>query len=296
MKKPDFTTLRIFLTVHRLGNISKAAEYEHIASSAISKRIQTLEAEMGAPLFYRHSRGVTATPAGETLARHALTLFDSLNRMTADMSSFVSGVAGQVLIHSHTSAIIEFLAPQLASFSAKYPDVKVILREDTSTAVVQSTVEGISDIGIFGGNIETPDTLNVIRYKRDRLVALLPAGHQLADRETISFEDLRDFDHISLATGSSLQKLQADMAQACGFVVRTRIEVKTFEPAIRMVEAGLGIAIIPDGVLRDERVRPEVRVVQLSNPWATRQHLICTRNGRQLTAAAALLLKHICES
>uniref|UniRef100_UPI0013D2C668 LysR family transcriptional regulator n=1 Tax=Enterobacter hormaechei TaxID=158836 RepID=UPI0013D2C668 len=83
------------------------AEREHIAPSAISKRIQDLEAEVGAPLFYRHARGMTATPAGETLADHASRLFENVNQMSADLSAFTTGERGQVRIHAHQSATVQ---------------------------------------------------------------------------------------------------------------------------------------------------------------------------------------------
>ena len=105
--RPDLTTLRMFLAVYRQGNMTKAAEREHIAPSAISKRIQDLELAIGAPLFYRHARGMTATPAGEALARHTAELFDDVNRMAAELSVFSAGEEGQARIHAHQSAAVD---------------------------------------------------------------------------------------------------------------------------------------------------------------------------------------------
>ena len=293
MIKPDLTTLRIFLAVHGLGNISKAAEREHIASSAISKRIHALETEIGTTLFYRHSRGVTATPAGEALARHALVLFDTLNEMASDLSSYATGVSGQVRIHAHTSAIIQYLPKQIAAFGDRFPDVKIVLREETSASVIQSTVDGLTDIGILAGNVAIPDALQAFHYRCDRLVALVPVDHPLARRSEIHFAEISESDHISLATGSSLQILLADAAQSSGFALKTRIEVKTFESAISMVEAGLGIAVIPEAIFVREPQNRTARPVPLADDWANRRHLICVRNGRKLTSAAGLMLEHL---
>ena len=212
MFRPDFITLRIFLAVYNLGNISKAAARENIASSAISKRLNALEAELGAPLFYRHSRGVEATPAGEALARHALALFGQINKMTSEMSTFASGVAGQVRIHAHTSAIVQYMPSQIASFTKAYPSVKIILVEDSSLGVLQATVEGLTDIGILAGNMDFPDMLDVFEYRHDKLVVLVPADHPLSTSTGVNFAETLEFDHVGLAVTSSLGTLLAGRA------------------------------------------------------------------------------------
>ncbi len=293
MFRPDFITLRIFLSVYNLGNISKAAERENIASSAISKRIQALEIELGAPLFYRHSRGVEATPAGEMLAKHAVALFGQINRMTSEMSVFASGVAGQVRIHAHTSAIVQYLPTQIGSFVKAYPSVKIILVENSSAEVLQATVEGLTDIGVLAGNMEIPDTLEVYEYRRDKLVAVVPANHPLAGREAVHFVELLEYDHVGLAPGSSLSLLLSHAARDLGTTLPLRIEVKTFESALRMVDAGLGITIMPDGVLLNAALHDTVRPIALLDEWSTRPHVICVRNDRQLTTSALLMLQHL---
>ena len=118
--RPDLTTLRMFLAVYRQGNMTKAAEREHIAPSAISKRIQDLELEIGTPLFYRHARGMTATPAGDALARHTAGLFDDVNRMAAELSVFSKGEEGQARLHAHQSAVVQHLPQELAAFAGPY--------------------------------------------------------------------------------------------------------------------------------------------------------------------------------
>jgi DNA-binding transcriptional LysR family regulator len=291
--RTDLTTLRIFLAVYNLGNLTKAAEREHIAPSAVSKRIQDLEIELGAPLFYRHARGVTATPAGEVLAGHTHRLFDDFNRMKADLSAYTDGTRGQVRVHAHSSAVVQYLPREIASFARLYPEVRVVLREETSPHVLQSTLDGIADIGLIAGNLAPPAGLEVLPYRQDRLVALLPDDHPLAALDEIEFSALRDSHYISLETGSSLQVLLAQAAEALGFVLNTRIEVTTFEAAMRMVEAGLGAAVIPEGVLRACAGNLKVTGVPLSDPWAFRNLVICVKDQQRLTAPARLLLQHL---
>jgi DNA-binding transcriptional LysR family regulator len=291
--RTDLTSLRIFLAVYNLGNLTKAAEREHIAPSAVSKRIQDLELELGTPLFYRHARGVTATPAGEVLAGHTHRIFDEFNRMAADLSAYAEGIRGQVRIHAHTSAVVQYLPQEIAAFVRQYPTVRVTLREEGSPHVLEATLDGISDIGIIASNVAPAMGLEILPYRQDRLVALFPEDHPQAALDRIDFAQMRGTDYISLETGSSLQVLLAQAAESLGFLLNTRIEVTTFEAAIRMVEAGLGVAVVPDGVVQAFAGNLRVKGVPLSNDWALRNLVICVKDPHRLTAAAKLMLEHL---
>ena len=293
MIRADLTTLRMFLAAYTLRNLTRAAEREHIAPSAISKRLQDLEADVGTPLFYRHARGVTPTPAGEALARHAHRLFDDVNRMSAELSEFTSGLRGEVRVHAHSSAMVQYLPDQIAAFARTFPGVRVVLREETSPNVLQSTLDGLADIGIFAGNMPALPGLQVLSYRQDRLVALFPRDHALATLDSVRLSDIRDSHHISLETGSSLQVLLAQAAEASGFTLNTRMEVKTFEAAMRMVEVGLGVAMVPDTIAKTMGANLKVSAVPLSDGWAVRNLVICIRDEAKLTASARLMLGHL---
>lgn len=293
MFRPDLTTLRLFLAVYNFGNISKASEREHIAPSAISKRIQSFEIELGTQLFYRHARGVTPTPAGRVLATFAQKMFEDVNRVAADLSGYSTGSRGEVRIHAHSSAVIQYLPAQLAEFLRTYSHVQVMLREETSLSAIQSMLDGVADIIIIDGNVPVPPGLSVLPYVSDTLIALFPANHPLAERSSVALTDIRDSDHVSLETGSSLQILVAQAAETMGFQLKTRIEVRTFEAAVRMVEVGLGVAVLPTHVIRNQAENDKVRIVALSDDWAVRDLVICIRQPTVLTASAKLMLEHL---
>lgn len=291
--RPDLTTLRMFLAVYRQGNMTKAAEREHIAPSAISKRIQDLELEIGTPLFYRHARGMTATPAGEALARHTAGLFDDVNRMAAELSVFSAGEEGQARLHAHQSAVVQHLPQELAAFREAYPKIKIVLREETSPNVIQSMQDGLGDIGIFAEHSPLPEGLEIYEYKRDPLVALVPVSHPLAACRSLTLPEIAGHDFISLETGSSLQVLLAHSAAKAGIDIAYRIEVVTFTAAVQMVEYGFGITIVPAGIARIYCSNDKVAAVPFSDSWAQRRLMICTRDEPKLTAAAKLLLRHL---
>ncbi len=293
MIRPDLTTLRIVLAVYNLGNISKAAEREHIAPSAISKRIHALEAEIGTELFYRSIRGVSATPAGEVLVRHAVAIINNIDQMAAELGAFTSGIKGQVRIHAHTSAVFQFLPDQLSQFIVMYPDVRIVLREETSSDVIESVIDGFADIGILPSHMDIPPFLDVLAYRHDRLVAVIPVDHPLSRRRAVDFNELRDSNFIGMETGSSLQMLVARAAEQSGFMLKVCIEVMSFESAKAMVRAGFGVAVLPEIVVNESEIGGVARRVDISNDWAIRKHVICVKDKERLTASVALMMRHL---
>ena len=116
-RRIDLTSLQLFVAVCELGSIGRAAEREFIAASAVSKRLSDLETAVDTALLYRHSRGVTLTPAGESLLHHARTVLFGLERMQGELSEYADGVRGHVRMHANISAIFQFLPEDLGAFA-----------------------------------------------------------------------------------------------------------------------------------------------------------------------------------
>ncbi|WP_340110314.1 LysR family transcriptional regulator [Pikeienuella sp. HZG-20] len=292
----DLTTLRIFIAVYNLESLTKAADQEHIAPSAVSKRINDLEAELGVQLFYRHPRGVSATPAGEAMVVHTRRIFDILNDMTADLSLYTDGRSGQVRISAHSSAVHQYLPADIVSFNRAYPDVRVVLSEETSVEVLQSLLDGVSDIGVIAAHVPLPDCVSAFRYRVDQLVALLPPEDPLAARDSIDFFELRDHSMIGLELGSSLQALLMEAAQSLGFQLKNSIKVVTFGSAVSMAAAGLGVTIVPVNVARSFKSAERLVGVPLRDAWARRELAVCARTGQKTTACVRLMLEHLSRS
>src|SRR5262245_9659528 len=96
----DLVSLKIFVAVAECGNLTRAAEREHLAVSAISKRIAELEELVAVPLLQRYPRGVGLTPAGQSLLHHARQLLNQVDRMDAELGEFAGGAKGHVRLHA----------------------------------------------------------------------------------------------------------------------------------------------------------------------------------------------------
>ncbi|MHA7685762.1 LysR family transcriptional regulator [Cupriavidus sp. PET2-C1] len=288
----DLQSLRIFLLVAQTGSLTKAADKSHTTLSALSKRISDLERTVDCALFLRVRRGLELTPAGEELVHHARGVLDTVNRMAGDMSDFAIGVRGHVRVWANTSAVIQFLPADLAAFLAAQPLIRISLEERLSQDVIAALASGEADLGIFADNVPAHD-IEKFAYHRDRLVVLAPKNHPLAALDEVSFVDTLEYDFVGLNQGSSLLQRLTDASVALEKVLRLRIQVSSFDAICRMIEAGLGIGVLPDGAVRAEILGAGLRAIYLTDPWASRTLWLGVKSETGLQPEAAKLLAHL---
>lgn len=291
-KRFDLVTLELFVAVATSKSIAQAAAAENIAASAISKRISDFESQVGTALFYRQQKGVSLTPAGEEMLRHAKDLQRLLDRIDDHMSDFAQGLRGTVRIAANTSAITQFLPEDLALFVADHPDMRIDLTEQTSDEIVMAVRDGIADVGIFSGMIPNPD-LDVFTYRRDTLVVLTPKGHPLGTDGPVSFNEFSTHDLVGLQKGSSLQAFIEKRAAEQELELRTRVEVLSFDGVRRMVEAGLGIAILPLGAVEPYLTASNLRMAPVADSWAERTLRVAVRDAEALSRPIRSLMVHL---
>lgn len=293
----DLVTLKLFLAVCEEGNIARAAEREHIAASAVSKRISDLEASLGTALLTRHTKGVEATPAGQALLRHARSLFGIIDRMQGELSEFAEGLRGHVSIAANTSALLLHLPEALAQFAEAQPGISVGLDQMSSARVVQAVLDGVADLGLHAANfLPAGCGLESIPYRADQLVAVLPRDNPLAGERSLEFRDLLPFEHIMLRDDTSLRARLSEAAQEAKTEVRMRLTVTSFDAAMRLVEAGLGVAVLPAGCVHPHTGRLGIATVPLSDGWARRDLVITMRDRDALTVPARLMLESLIEA
>lgn len=294
MKKYDFVTLKLFVAISDTGQLSAAAEREHLALAAVSKRVSDLESMIGSKLFYRQPRGVELTPAGQAFLYHARRILDDISRLDADISDFSEGIKGHVRIHSNTSAVIAFLPQNLSAFSLEHPQIKIDLQERTSNEVITAVQDGQADIGIFAGHVPA-EGLETYPYKSDQLMLVLPLDHPMASRETVSLQEVIGLDFVGLQQDTSLHSLLQEQAVQAGHSLRMRIQVRSFDAICRMIHHGMGIGILPERTLYRDIGDLAITSIPLSDKWAKRELVIGIRQHKFLSAIARQLVDHLLE-
>ena len=288
----DLTSLRLFLAAAHGGSLTAAAERIPITLSAASKRMSDLEQMMECVLFVRHARGLALTPAGEALRHHAEQLVHGLERMAGEMSDFAQGVRGHVRIWANASSVIQFLPQSLSGFMRVHPDIQIGLEEKLSQQIIEAVLAGQIDLGMFADSLPTHG-LDVFTYKQDRLMLLVREDHPLANEHALWLRQTMDYDFIGLNVGSSLHSRVSAAAMQEQQVLKLRIQVSSFDAVCHMVAAGLGISVIPQGVLRAQALGITLRPIPLLDDWSTRSLLVGVPSGVLLRPEARRLYDHL---
>lgn len=285
----DLTSLDLFVSVADEHNIARAAARRNIAASAVSKRIHDLEHAYGTPLLIRQSKGVTLTPAGEALLRHARNMVALVERIGVDMSSFASGMKGQVRLSANPSAITQFLPGILSRFMARYPEIEIRLEEATTAHSLTLLEDGLADIAIVGWGSEHP-AMTYAPFRNDNLALCVPEAHPLAAASSaVRFIDTLGFDHVGLEYGSSIQARLEEAAAHAGQPIRVKLRVGSFDGVRCMVETGIGVAVLPVSAIESYLGSMKIRAVPLADPWAQRELRLVTRDTASLSLVTVLL-------
>ncbi len=285
----DLVDLRLMVRVAEFNSVTRGADAVALSVPAASTRIKNIEEGLGAKLLYRTSQGVTLTPPGQAFVHHARQVLTQLEHLRGDLQEYAKGIKGHLRVFANTTALSEFLAPVLRTYLLSHPDVNIDLRERPSQDIVRAVTDGQTDIGIVAGNVRT-EALQTIKYRRDSLVLVLAAGHPLAGHETVAFEETLEEDYVGLAESTAIHTF---LRERCGELhrpLRMRIQVGGFEAACRMVEASVGVAVMPDSAARRHARTMRIRIVPLSNKWSLREMVICVRDREALPPFAHDLL------
>ena len=294
MRDLDLTSLRLFVTVCDTGNMSRAAEKANMVASAVSKRLAQLEATVGTNLLTRRKHGVVPTPAGETLLEHARSMLLSASRIERDMASHAAGIQGRVNVLATASVMAESLADEIAEFLKKpeHQNIQIDLEERISPDVVRGIREGVASIGICWDAAET-GLLHTRTYRHDHLSVAVPRGHPLCALKAVRYADTLAFEHVIMPVNSAVEVMLQREASLLGQRLQHRVIVTNFEAALRVVRAGLAIALVPREVTTLYAEAYGLAILPLQENWSRRRFILCHRGEDQLSPAAQLLLNYL---
>jgi DNA-binding transcriptional LysR family regulator len=288
----DPTSLRLFIAIVEEGSIAAAAEREHLAAAAVSKRITQLEYVLRTQLLSRTHKGVEPTAAGVALlnlARRAVSYLDDLH---VQMLDYAGGERGLVRVYANISAITQFLPTDLASFLRAYPQINVQLEERNSSVSVKAVAENAADVGIYTAFAHS-EPVESLAYEVDRLAVITRNDHPLAKRKRVQFADTLEWEFVGMRTGSSINSQLGKIATELNRPLRLKIQVTGYDALCLMVSAGLGIAIAPQKLTSLFARRLDLTEIALDEPWAERQLNICVRSVDALPAATKLFVQHL---
>ncbi|MDH4393196.1 MAG: LysR substrate-binding domain-containing protein [Aquabacterium sp.] len=297
----DLTTLNLVLAIADTRSITRGAAQEHLALAAASKPLSDLEGRLGVALFDRRARGVDLTEAGRALVRHIRSLNASLHALESEVVEFSRGIKGHLRIAANASAITECLPADLAAFSQAHPGIRISLEDLTSAEVQAAVAEGRADVGIFVPP-QHEARLTSRHYRDGELAVLVPQQHVLARRSGaagqaqggVKFDALLDFDIVGLHLGAAVQEQLRERARALGRTLNVRLQVRGFDAIAQLVEAGLGVAVLPAVVAQRFARIFAVQPLPLLEDWAKRPYLLAVRTQDVLPAVVQRFVESLC--
>ena len=279
--------LRLFLAVADAGSITAGAHQIHLSLAAASTRLQKLEHAIGATVFVRSKKGVSMTDAGRTLFRHAGRLQRDMEALHAEMAAHTQGVRSTVRVLCNTAAMTEYLPRLIGQFLVRHRDIDIDLRELDSHDVLSAMHQEQADIGIVADYVGT-EGLKTQSFRTDRLVAIMPIGHESGEQSAVSFVDLLELPFVGLPGESGLSRFLQSQALHHGRGMHHRIRVRSLEDVVNLVNEGVGVAVIPE-VAAIRLANQCVLIRPLVDAWSTRKLLLCTASNACMGLAAARL-------
>jgi DNA-binding transcriptional LysR family regulator len=288
----DLTDLRLFLHVAEAGSITAGAARSGLALASASARVRGMEEQVGVPLLERGRRGVEPTPAGRALLHHARLVTGQVERMRGELGEYTRGLKGHVRLLANTAAAAEFLPEILAAFLAANPNVDVDLDERPSPEVARAVAEGLAEVGIAAAHADFSG-LEVLPFRSDRLVLVVPQGHALANRRRVAFAEALGSEFVGLSGDSALGEHLAGHAARTGARMRTRVRVRGLDAACRMAALGAGVAVVPEAAARRWTGGGALALVPLEDFWAERRLVVVVRRLDALPSHARRLAEHL---
>ena len=284
MLKPSLADLRAFVTVGELQSFVAAAKALHLSQPALSRRISHLEELLGVRLFDRTTRSVGLTVLGKRFLEGMHGLVDDIDRSVLSLRDAAELEAGDVTVGCVFSTVHHFLPPVVVAFQKRYPRVLVRIIEQSADEVLASVKHGEADFAINYIGMQDPE-VEFTPLLKEPYVLACPADHPLAKRRSVRWDELADYPHARVSHASR-NRLLIDQALAdLPPLPRPVVEVRHVSTLIRIVESGIGLAVVPQLTLP---LRSTTVVgIKLENPAISRTLAIVRRRGRSLSPAAA---------
>jgi len=286
----DLGQLEAYLRVAEHRNFSRAAEALGLTQPSVTARIQALERDLGESLFERNGRGVRLTEVGESFLPHAQRVLKALHDGKDAVQSLRKLELGTLRLGAAPTISTYVLPALLKEFSSRYPGLDVSVRTDYSQQIVQMVLADEVQMGLERGT--THAEVETISLYSDDVILVTAADDPFAERGVVDIEDIATRRLIMFNRGSSYYALVDSALREAGVPVSPAMELDNMEATKKMVEEGLGIAMLPRVAVAHEVERGELREIEIRKMTMPRREVaLIYRRGRPLSRAAIAFIK-----
>ncbi|WP_028610589.1 LysR family transcriptional regulator [Paenibacillus harenae] len=286
----ELRQLNYVIQIAHEKNFSRAAEKLHIAQPSLSQQLSKLEQEIGVLLFRRTTNSVELTQAGQVFVEKSQGILDAVEQLKQEMDDMAQMRRGRLVVGTLPITGSHILPLVLPVFGAQYPQIEVVLVEDTTAKLEQLTASGGTDLSLLSLPL-IDHSLAYEPFLEEEICLAVPPRHPLAERDDpIEIADLRDEPFIVLKRGQGFRQITVDLCEQAGFQPRIVFESSNIETIQSLVAGGMGIAFVPQMLTRVRGADFVPRYLSLrSKP--TRTLVIASRKGRYLSKAADAFIR-----
>ncbi|MCL7749435.1 LysR family transcriptional regulator [Halalkalibacter alkaliphilus] len=288
----ELRQIRYFMEVAKREHVTEAADALHVAQSAVSRQISNLESELGVDLFIRKGRRVKVTPIGEMFLERMKQAMNVIDNARIEVEEYLDPEQGTIRIAYPISMAAYTLPSAIVAFREKYPKAKFQLKQATYRNLIFGVINGDFNMAMIG---PLPEENKKVKSKilfTERVVALLPQNHPLADRQSLTLNELQDESFILLPKGFVLRDLIVEACSQSGFNPKIAFEGDDIDALKGLVSAGLGITLIPEITLVDSVPHATVKIPVIK-PSVTRTVGILVPSERQLLPTEKLFYEFL---
>jgi DNA-binding transcriptional LysR family regulator len=265
---PPLARVQTFLAVAEALNFRRAAERLGVAQPALSRSVRQLEEHLGFALFERSTRRVALTPAGELLYREGVVALRRLSGACTRAARVAQGLSGSIMVGYSTFATAGPMSDIIIAFRKRFPDALVGLRLLASSEQSAALEDGSLDLGFMMWTVSLPP-LEKIVISRERLVALIPAAHRWASRQSISLSELITAPLVIGNEGRwrGFRSLLKGIVDQRGLSMKFVEEADDLPVLLQFVRSGFGCTILDASFI--PTLPPGIRAIEIEDVTTT---------------------------
>jgi DNA-binding transcriptional LysR family regulator len=286
----DVRDLKVFLTVTKHLNYTRAGEEVNLSQPSVSVRIRELERELGVKLFEQLGKKIAVTDAGRLLVPYALRVIAAVEDAQQAMSELQGLERGSLRIGASTTPGMYLIPQTIARFKDRYPKIEITLGIKDTRQIELGVITNQFDFAFVGGH-PTSDEIEVQRWLTDQLVLVVAPGHHLARRKLVKAKDLRKEKFVVREAGSATQAIAQNHLQKAGVQFETAIEMANPESVKKAVQSGLGVAFISKFAVQAELKAKLLVAVPVRDLEIKRELTIVYRKDKHLGRAARAFIE-----
>jgi DNA-binding transcriptional LysR family regulator len=280
----DLDQLHTFLEIVRLKSFSKAAQTCFRTQPAISAQVRQLEQELNTSLFERLGTRIALTPAGRILADYAAQILELRKRAQDTINELDRMPRGELIIAANEATCIYVLPEVFSEYKKDFPNVQLLVDRSYGAKVVEAVLDNQADFGITQLPAQERK-LQVVKIHSDEIRLLVPAGHPLAGRASVTCLDLVEHPLLLPKSGNTRSRLNAWL-ELVEDDLQISMELDSTEMIKRFVMAGLGLSFLAASHCQEEAEAGKLATVSLAPEPMIRQVALIYRKDKALSKAA----------